>query len=251
MRKRTLTDEEIIKKYLSGERTVSIAEKANVSVRLINQILSKHKVERSPKGSWRREYKVNEQYFRTWSNNMAYILGFFAADIPKETQSISFSQKDISILEQIKYELGSSHPIRKNEKTGVHLLIINSKIMRTDLMELHGMQPNKSLTLNFPDVPSPFVHHFVRGYFDGGCKQISDRKHTNTKKAVAKRKSLFMERFRSTNNIDEACETVGIQLNNYRRWLKEDQNFRVSVERVGEYPLNTLHIFNFCLVNII
>ncbi|MGI8315251.1 hypothetical protein [Halobacillus mangrovi] len=95
MRKRTLTDEETIKKYQSGERTVSIAEKANVSVRLINQILSKHKVDRRPKGSWRREYKVNEQYFRTWSNNMAYM------------------------------------------KTGVHLLIINSKIMRTNLIELH------------------------------------------------------------------------------------------------------------------
>ncbi|WP_052158758.1 LAGLIDADG family homing endonuclease [Halobacillus sp. BBL2006] len=169
MRKRVLTDQEVIELYQNGERTAEIAEKANVSARLINSVLRKHNVERRPKGSWRRKYEVNEHYFRTWSNNMAYILGFFAADgnIPKETQLVSFAQKEFSILEDIKNELESSHPIRRNEKIGVHLLTINSKIMRTDLIELHGLQPNKSLKLKFPHIPPNHISHFVRGYFDG------------------------------------------------------------------------------------
>ncbi len=39
-----------------------------------------------------------------WSNNMAYILGFIAADgvIPKENQCVSISQKESYILEDIK-----------------------------------------------------------------------------------------------------------------------------------------------------
>lgn len=38
---------------------------------------------------------MNEDYFKTWSNNMAYILGFFIADdtVARDMQSISFAQK--------------------------------------------------------------------------------------------------------------------------------------------------------------
>lgn len=62
---------------------------------------------------------------------MAYILGFFYADghIAKDNQTVTFSQKDITILEEIKSELDSNPPIRKNNKTGVYNLIVNSKIL--------------------------------------------------------------------------------------------------------------------------
>ena len=67
-------------------------------------VLSDSNVPRRAIGSWKRKYDINENYFKTWSNNMAYILGFIAADgvIQKENQCVSISQKESYILEDIK-----------------------------------------------------------------------------------------------------------------------------------------------------
>src|SRR5690625_5577807 len=39
--------------------------------------------------------------------------------------------------------------------------------MRTDLINIHGVMPNKSQQIKFPYVPDKYINHFVRGYFDG------------------------------------------------------------------------------------
>ncbi|MEA3319375.1 MAG: hypothetical protein U9Q88_05035 [Bacillota bacterium] len=99
---------------------------------------------------------------------MAYILGFFLADgaITDITQNVSIAQKESEILEQIRDEMESNHPIGKN-KYGINILNINSKIIKDDLMNIHGLTPNKSKTVKFPYVPEEYMHHFIRGYFDG------------------------------------------------------------------------------------
>ncbi len=104
LRKRTLSTEEIILMYKKGESTTKIAERANVSARYIRDLLSKHNVEKRPRGSWKRKYTLKEDYFKKWSNNMAYILGFFIADgtITRDLQTVSISQKEKYILEEIK-----------------------------------------------------------------------------------------------------------------------------------------------------
>lgn len=100
---------------------------------------------------------------------MAYILGFFVADgfVASNFQQIGFAQKEIELLVQIRAEIGSNHPITLNKKTGVYMLHINSMIMKKDLMEIHGINPQKSLDVEFPHVPEEYLSHFVRGYFDG------------------------------------------------------------------------------------
>nr|WP_174613519.1 hypothetical protein [Virgibacillus ihumii] len=77
--KRTLSDREIVELYKNGERTIEIANHANVTSRYICLVLHRNNVEMRPHGSWKRKYIFNEHYFKTWSNNMAYILGFFIA----------------------------------------------------------------------------------------------------------------------------------------------------------------------------
>ena len=52
-------------------------------------------------------------------------------------------------------------------KTGVYMLNINSKTIKDDLMNIHGIMPCKSFNIEFPFVPEEYLHHFVRGYFDG------------------------------------------------------------------------------------
>jgi DNA-binding transcriptional regulator WhiA len=105
---------------------------------------------------------------------MAYILGFFIADgfisndlHSNDLQTIGFAQKEKYILEQIRDELGSNQPLYQNKQTGVYMLYLNSKVMKNDLMETHGITPNKSLDIKFPYVPDMYLNHFIRGYFDG------------------------------------------------------------------------------------
>ncbi|MCD8500668.1 MAG: endonuclease [Bacillaceae bacterium] len=122
-----------------------------------------------PRGSWKRKYSLNENYFKTWSNNMAYILGFITADgvIAKGQQVVSISQKEKAILEEIRKEVGSDQPLYRNEHTGVYLLNLNCKVIKDALINIHGITPNKSFTVKFPKVPEEYLHHFIRGYFDG------------------------------------------------------------------------------------
>lgn len=164
-----LSKPEIIHLYAEGKGTSEIAMLANVSARYIRMVLSDSNVPRRAIGSWKRKYDITEDYFKTWSNNMAYILGFIAADgvIQKENQCVSVSQKESYILEDIKKELKTTQPLYQNKKTGVYMLNINSKTIKDDLMNIHGINPCKSFNIEFPFVPEEYLHHFVRGYFDG------------------------------------------------------------------------------------
>jgi DNA-binding transcriptional regulator WhiA len=172
MVKRTMEFEEMIKLYQDGLSTTEIANLANVSPRYVRLILSDQNIEKRAFSSWVRKHHFNENYFKAWSNNMAYILGFFVADgvVAKDAQSISFAQKDKEHFEQIKKEFQTEKPLTQNKKTGVYLLTLNSKILRNDIIELHGIKPKKSLDIKIPYVPKEFMSHFIRGYFDGdGC----------------------------------------------------------------------------------
>lgn len=167
--KSLLTQQDIITLYLEGYSTTEIGSFSNVSARYIRSILNRNQVEMRPIGSWKRKFKVNENFFKTWSNNMAYILGFFMADgcLVQDQQTISFAQKEEYILLQIKDVIESTHPIIQNPITGVYILNIHSKIMKTDLMNLHGVTSKKSKDLIFPIIPEEYMSHFIRGYFDG------------------------------------------------------------------------------------
>ncbi len=135
--------------------------------------------------------KLNQDFFKTWSPEMAYVLGFFAADGSMIRNNrgghfIEFQIADQIILRAIRAAVGSNHKITKrianlpNRKT-LYRLQIGSLEWFGDLSQL-GFTQHKSNTLQFPDVPEIYVGDFVRGYFDGdGCiyfrkLQYADRK---------------------------------------------------------------------------
>ncbi|MBI4991769.1 MAG: hypothetical protein HZB99_00945 [Candidatus Harrisonbacteria bacterium] len=117
----------------------------------------------------------NENFFKKWSPEMAYVLGFFAADGnltlgKRGNHYLEFTSTDKDILEKIKRYLNSNHKIssqkrRENWKT-IYRIQIGSKEMFNDLFSL-GFWPNKSKTLTYPKIPNKYFKHFVRGYFDG------------------------------------------------------------------------------------
>jgi len=117
----------------------------------------------------------NENFFKAWSPEMAYVLGFFAADgsmyrINRGTHFIEFQITDGELLSDIQKLLGSNHKITiRNRGSGclpIYRLQIGSKIFFSDLEALGFMQ-NKSKILPLPNIPHDFFSHFTRGYFDG------------------------------------------------------------------------------------
>ncbi|EEL34330.1 MULTISPECIES: helix-turn-helix domain-containing protein [Bacillus cereus group] len=306
-----LSKSEIIQLYAEGKSTSEIAILANVSARYIRMVLKDNNVPRRAIGSWKRKYDLKEDYFKTWSNNMSYILGFIAADgvIQKENQCVSISQKESDILEDIKKELNTNQPLYQNKKTGVYMLNINSKTIKDDLMNIHGIMPCKSFNIEFPFVPEEYLHHFVRGYFDGdgyvkyetytvsfvggsysfmnslnqvlqnhnllnqnkhyrviltgrksiqlfsnwiykdkdiylhrkyeefrkeslSLDQLQDRKLKQTQTAVKQRKQNFLNEYMENKCNDTACSNLKISESTFKRWLKNDNQFKKDYERI-------------------
>lgn len=124
-----------------------------------------------------RKYTLDENYFETESSNMAYILGFIAADgnISKNLNEIkiTLSIKDKEILEKIQKELNSSRPLREyTDNNGYEKITLDfcSLKIQNKLAE-YGIIPNKTLTLKPPyKLNQKFIIDYIRGYFDGdGC----------------------------------------------------------------------------------
>lgn len=126
------------------------------------------------------KHAVNKKFFKSWSPNMAYVLGYIYADgclidcsyIRASYIKITSVEKDS--LERIRTMMSSEHKITSAKslyKNGrdIYLLKIGSNEIYDHLLKL-GLYSNKSLTIKFPDVPKKFISHFIRGYFDGdGC----------------------------------------------------------------------------------
>jgi hypothetical protein len=114
-------------------------------------------------------YAVNENFFKEWSNEMAWVLGLIITDgnIHTNLNSFSFSQQDEPLVMKVRDLLGSTHPIiPPRHTTKAYVLNIGSQTMVKDLNKL-GVTPAKSLTMNFPTIPNNYLHHFVRGVFEG------------------------------------------------------------------------------------
>lgn len=128
---------------------------------------------------------VNHNFFKKWTPEMSYVLGFFAADgtMIKNNRGahfIEFHITDKDILIRMRKVLNSNHKIsirnRKDEWKLGYRLQIGSKEIFNDLTNL-GFIPNKSKKLLFPNIPSKYLSHFVRGYFDGdGCVYFKKHK---------------------------------------------------------------------------
>jgi len=118
--------------------------------------------------------EVDEDFFKTWTEEMAYILGYWFADgniKSGEDKRYTFriSSNDKSILEKVQSSMKSKHKIYNRKSTNEYCLSIGNKEIYNDIIKLGGV-PKKSLVNEFPEIPKEYIKHFIRGYFDGdGC----------------------------------------------------------------------------------
>ena len=129
-----------------------------------------------------RKHKINDNFFSSWSDKMAYVLGVIYTDgnisynqaphAKKKYLRLSVAQKEPEILDKILLLMDSDYPIRKRTvKDGFKVSEINyfdiqNDLLCSDLIKL-GVTPKKSLTVKFPNIPEPYIRHFIRGCWDG------------------------------------------------------------------------------------
>lgn len=166
-----MTDEAIIKMYKSGMSFKEMGPIVGQSDRAIRNVMYKHGISmnREQYSGQPRKHKVNEDYFKVWTHEMAWVLGLFVTDghVNKQLHSIYFSQKDERILQLIAKYMEADYVLAATGPTKTTpTLIINSKEIKKDLKML-GIISNKSLSVPFPNVPEEYLASFVRGVIDG------------------------------------------------------------------------------------
>lgn len=115
-----------------------------------------------------KKYNVNENYFKKWSNDMAYILGLWWTDgnIHGSRFHISQNKKDKVILEKILKEIKSNHLINFDKRSNLARIDIYSKTIVKDIQKIGGCE-KKSKIAKMPNVPKKYLASFINGLWDG------------------------------------------------------------------------------------
>jgi hypothetical protein len=136
--------------------------------------------------------KINKDFFKVWSHDMAYVLGFFAADgyITHNKRGASFwgiQITDKNLLVTIRSILDSDHMInirtRSGNESSLYRLQVGSKEMVEDLAQL-GFFARKTNNLQIPVMHKKHLPDFIRGYFDGDGNVWSGYMNKNREKST-------------------------------------------------------------------
>jgi len=199
------SDEQFLRdNYFNGD-LIKIAKALNRTEKAIRERAKVLQIKRNPElvrlnGH---TYTINENFFKTWSDDMAYILGFIWTDgnMGRHDYSISITQHkdDKYILENIYKIIGSNQKPHENESTfniGVY-----NKIIYEDLQKL-GLVPAKSKIIDVPiGLPKEYFASFIRGALDGDGSVSS--KNKRLKISTASRKFAY--------GLSEFLNALGIE----------------------------------------
>lgn len=115
----------------------------------------------------------DKDFFKTWSSDMAYILGFMYADgniveTKRGNHYVAIYTADEALLVEMAKCIKSDHKISlRNVRSGhVYRIQVGSKTWFEDLNNI-GLHPNKSKRMVLPHIPKKLFGDFLRGYFDG------------------------------------------------------------------------------------
>lgn len=179
--RRTIDEKDICQMYLNGEYLKDIADKYGYSTTYtIKQILTNNHIplrnQRQNTGlrNHKNAKKKNISYFNKETHNMAWLLGFIAADgciyRDKNQIKIGLSSIDREILEKIKDELQIENKICDyvtNQGFNVSELRWTCQEHKQKLME-YGIVANKTFCLGIPyKLNKVFWIDYIRGLFDG------------------------------------------------------------------------------------
>lgn len=191
--------------------------------------------------------KVNKDFFKKWSPQMAYVLGFFAADgyMTENKRGGCFWNiqiTDKNLLQNIKKVIKSEHKISvrkgKGKESDLYRIQIGSKEMYHDLYNL-GMRQNKNKSITIPCVPDMYFKDFVRGYFDGDGNVWVGRMHKKRKVSTLVISSHFTScSIKFLKKLQTKLESFGIRGGCIYRPEKNYSRLQYSIK-------NSLKLYNF------
>ena len=139
-------------------------------------------------------YHCDYDYFKTIdTEEKAYWLGFIYADgnvnKAENTLTINLQERDSGHLSKFNKCIEGNFQVKVfDEKHGdktykMSRILIYSTKMVHDLIS-HGVFPNKTNKITFPNLSNYLNRHFIRGYFDGDGS-ICERKHKKRQSDLA------------------------------------------------------------------
>lgn len=206
-----------------------------------------------PRGGHNRK-SINVDFFKSWSPQMAYVLGLISADGAVEdvrnssrTCYFTITNVDEPLILRVKKILNSSHKIYERPErlqkfsngnfwcAKTFILRVGSKEMVQDLINL-GVTPRKSLRLKLPKVPDKYFKFYLRGYFDGdGCVHISKP----NKKRPSEIKLIF------TSGCQKFLLSLNEKLNNLASIKNVSVYLNSRAYRLSYRKRNSLEILSF------
>lgn len=105
----------------------------------------------------------------------AYFLGIMFSDGSITHKQFYLKLKDSDVVYKFKKALKCGYSIRHNEfPYNNYILEVSCQEMCRDLIKL-GCVPNKTRTIQFPNIPIDMYRHFIRGFMDGdGCIRVGE-----------------------------------------------------------------------------
>ncbi len=174
-------EKEVLENYcVLNKGQVATGRKYGLSPNQVKYILTKNNIairnfsEAATVSNENRAKKVNENFFFAPSSNMAWILGFFAADgwISKKrnTLTIGLARRDREILGKIKKEIEIEAEVKDYVNSNgfdCSKLDWSCRKHKEDLSK-YNIVPEKTFSLLPPhDLPKQFWVDYIRGFFDG------------------------------------------------------------------------------------
>lgn len=168
--------DEIVKRYKSGESSGSIGDDLGFSRRGVLNVLSRHGVDTRSQKEAQREYAVNHNAFDEVTPESAYWVGFLMADgFVTDTKDgspfvgVTLAEKDRNHLVNLRDFLESTHPIKEQQGDSyseglAYRFGVYSQSLADDLAE-YGVLPRKSDDTKVRILDDN--RHFWRGVVDG------------------------------------------------------------------------------------
>lgn len=163
-----ITKTELYNLYVTKKMSsIQIANLKKIGRTTVLNYLTKFKIPKKHTGS-QIKYNANHNCFDKWSSDMAYCLGFIAADghvwEKRPYITIGIHKKDIKILKLIRDFLSPTSKVRISGSK-CQICVYSQKIYNK--LNKLGINYTKTFSLKLPKIPKKYLSHFIRGFFDG------------------------------------------------------------------------------------
>jgi hypothetical protein len=191
----------------------------------------------------------NELFFDSWTEDSGYVLGYIYADGNTQNNpgrsrwalTITASEKDVDHLDRVRQLLQVTKPLLYSAKTRSCRMIISNRALVEKLIGI-GVNPRKSLVVEFPRIPNVYLRHFIRGVVDGD----GSVSYFNRKRSPYFEIRIFSGSRRFLVGASQAIETVTTISANVQHSHGNTYVIRYSSsrgERLGAWLYDDAHIF--------